>query len=87
MEPVRIGVAISNPSWVSDSASSSLMRMPMMEKMVQTAKHRVKAKVESKKVEAVEPKKFDDTEKLAMVMEHLRSQMDMTAALISALSK
>ena len=45
------------------------------------------AKVEAKKVEAVEPKEFGDSEKLAMVMEHLKSQMDMTAALISALSK
>ena len=55
--------------------------------IVKASANKVKAKVEAKKVEAVEPKKFDDTEKLAMVMEHLRSQMDMTAALISALSK
>jgi len=54
---------------------------------VKASANKVKAKVEAKKVEAVEPKKFDDTEKLAMVMEHLRSQMDMTAALIQALSK
>ena len=46
IEPVRMGVAISRPNWVSDSPRSSLMRIPMMEKMVHTAKHRVKAKVD-----------------------------------------
>src|SRR5690554_4211913 len=46
IEPVRIGVAISRPSWVSVRPSSSLIRMPMMEKMVQTAKQRVNAKVD-----------------------------------------
>src|SRR5690554_1055339 len=46
IEPVRIGVAIRRPSWVSDSPRSSAMRMPMMEKMVHTAKHKVKASVE-----------------------------------------
>src|SRR5690554_616264 len=46
MEPVKIGVAISRPSWVSDSPRSSAIRMPIMEKMVHTAKQSVKASVD-----------------------------------------
>ena len=41
-----MGVAIRRPNWVSDKPRSSLIRMPMMEKMVHTAKHRVKANVD-----------------------------------------
>ena len=45
-EPVRIGVPTSRPNSVSLSPSSSLMRTPMMEKIVQTAKQTVKAMVD-----------------------------------------
>ena len=44
-EPVRIGVATSRPNSVSFSPSSRLMRMPMIENMVQMAKLTVKANV------------------------------------------
>ena len=46
-EPVRIGVPTSRPNWVSLRPSSCLMRMPMIEKIVQTAKQTVKDNVES----------------------------------------
>ena len=45
-EPVRIGVPTSRPNSVSLSPSSSLMRMPMIEKIVHTAKQTVKARVD-----------------------------------------
>jgi hypothetical protein len=45
-EPVRIGVPTSRPNSVSESPSSSLMRTPMIEKIVQTAKQTVKAMVD-----------------------------------------
>ena len=44
-EPVRIGVATSRPNSVSLRFSSFLMRMPMIENMVQMAKLTVKANV------------------------------------------
>ena len=44
-EPVRIGVATRMPNSVSLSPRSCSMRIPMMEKMVQTAKQTVNAKV------------------------------------------
>ena len=45
-EPVRIGVPTSRPNSVSLSPSSLLMRMPMIEKIVHTAKQTVKARVD-----------------------------------------
>ena len=48
-EPVRIGVPTSRPNWVSFSPSSSLMRTPMMEKIVHTAKQTVKAMVDMRR--------------------------------------
>jgi hypothetical protein len=45
-EPDRIGVPISNPNSVSEMPSSVLMRTPMIEKIVHTAKHTVKARVD-----------------------------------------
>src|SRR6266700_2571571 len=45
-EPVRIGVPTSKPNSVSLSPSSSLMRTPMMEKIVHAAKQTVKAIVD-----------------------------------------
>ena len=45
-EPVRIGIPISRPNCVSLSPSSALILMPMMEKIVHTAKHTVKAMVD-----------------------------------------
>jgi len=44
-EPVRMGVPTSRPNCVSVSPSSCLIRTPMMEKMVHTAKHVVNATV------------------------------------------
>ncbi len=44
-EPVRIGVATSRPNSVSLRLSCCLIRMPMMENMVHTAKFTAKAKV------------------------------------------
>jgi hypothetical protein len=44
-DPVKIGVAISRPNFVSLRPSSPLMAMPMIEKIVQTAKHAAKANV------------------------------------------
>ena len=44
-DPVRIGVATRMPNSVSLSPRSCLMRIPMMEKMVQTAKQTVNANV------------------------------------------
>jgi hypothetical protein len=44
-EPVRIGVPIRRPNWVSESPSSCLMSRPMIAKIVQTAKQAVKATV------------------------------------------
>jgi uncharacterized membrane protein len=45
-EPIRIGVATSRPNWLSLRPSSVLMRGPMIEEIVHTAKQTVKAKVE-----------------------------------------
>ena len=45
-EPVRIGVPTSRPNCVSFSPSCCLICMPMMAKMVHTAKHTVKAMVD-----------------------------------------
>ena len=45
-EPVRIGMPISRPNWVSLSPSSALMLTPMIEKIVHTAKQTVKAMVD-----------------------------------------
>ncbi len=42
-DPVRIGVATSRPNWVSFRPSSPFMATPMIEKIVHTAKHAVKA--------------------------------------------
>src|SRR5690606_39801338 len=47
IEPDNIGVAMSRPSWVSLKLNSCWMRIPRIEKIVHTAKQRVKAKVES----------------------------------------
>ena len=44
-DPVRMGVATRIPNSVSLSPRSCLMRIPMMEKMVHTAKQTVNAKV------------------------------------------
>ena len=44
-EPVRIGNATIRPNWASDSPSSSLMRIPMIENIVQTAKFTANASV------------------------------------------
>ena len=44
-DPVRTGVATSRPNCVSLSPSSPLIFTPMIEKIVQTAKQMVKAKV------------------------------------------
>lgn len=44
-DPVKIGVAISRPNAVSLRPSCALMEMPMIEKMVQTAKHAANANV------------------------------------------
>ena len=49
MEPVKTGVATRSPNCVSLSPSSCLIRTPMIEKIVQTAKHTVNAKVLSPK--------------------------------------
>ena len=46
-DPLRIGVPIRSPNWVSLNPSSCLIRMPMIEKIVQTAKQMVKERVES----------------------------------------
>src|SRR5262249_22950800 len=45
-EPVKIGVPTSSPNWVSLRPSSCLMRMPMIAKIVHTAKQTVKAIVD-----------------------------------------
>ena len=45
IEPVKIGVATSKPNSVSFKPSWDLMRMPMTENIVHTAKLTVKAKV------------------------------------------
>jgi len=42
-DPVRMGVATSRPNWNSVSPSSALISIPMIEKMVQTAKQAVNA--------------------------------------------
>ncbi len=44
-EPVRIGRATIRPNWDSLRPSSSLMRMPMIENIVHTAKFTAKDKV------------------------------------------
>src|SRR3546814_8597418 len=44
-DPVRIGVPISRPNWVSLRPSSALISIPMIAKIVHTAKQIVKAKV------------------------------------------
>src|SRR5690606_14362609 len=44
-EPVSTGVAISRPNWVSFRPSCLLIWMPMIAKIIHTAKHTVKAKV------------------------------------------
>jgi hypothetical protein len=44
-DPVRIGVPTSSPNSVSESPSSSFTPRPMIEKIVHTAKHAVKATV------------------------------------------
>ena len=44
---VRIGVPTSRPNWVSERPRSFLIWMPMMAKIVQTAKQTVKANVDS----------------------------------------
>ncbi len=46
-ETVRIGVPTSRPNWVSERPRSFLIWMPMIAKIVQTAKHTVKANVEN----------------------------------------
>ena len=46
-EPVRIGVPTSRPNCVSLSPRSFLIWMPMIAKIVQTAKQTVKAMVDS----------------------------------------
>src|SRR5689334_10609519 len=45
-EPVRIGMPIRRPNWVSLRPSSALILMPMIEKIVHTAKQTVKAMVD-----------------------------------------
>ena len=45
IEPVSTGVATRRPNWLSLSPSSVFICTPMIEKIVQTAKHTVKAKV------------------------------------------
>src|SRR4051812_35014678 len=45
-DPVRMGVPTSSPNSVSFSPSSSLMRTPMIEKIVHTAKHTVNESVD-----------------------------------------
>ncbi len=45
IDPVRIGVATSKPNSVSFRPSWDLIRMPMTENIVQTAKLTVKANV------------------------------------------
>ena len=44
-DPVRTGVATRMPNSVSDSPRSCLILTPMIEKIVQTAKHTVNEKV------------------------------------------
>ncbi|MBP1293962.1 putative membrane protein [Bradyrhizobium elkanii USDA 61] len=46
-DPLKIGVPTSKPNSVSFSPSSCLIRIPMIEKIVQTAKQIVKEIVES----------------------------------------
>lgn len=47
IEPVRIGVATSKPNSVPDRPSSVCNSTPTMEKITQTARHTLKAKVQS----------------------------------------
>ena len=48
-DPVSIGVPTSSPNWVSERPRSFLIWMPMIAKIVQTAKHAVKAIVDSQR--------------------------------------
>ena len=48
-EPVRIGVPTRRPNWVSLSPNSALISIPIMAKIVQTAKQTVKAVVLSQR--------------------------------------
>jgi hypothetical protein len=54
-DPVSTGVAMSRPNWVSVRPSCALIWMPMMEKIIHTAKHTVKAKVLSHRARCCSP--------------------------------